>query len=122
MRFEIDVGRFDLAAQHLKGLLAGKPTDEDLLAIEAKYGLSAFIRLLTIPQLSKEAAPLVEQVNAAMKKLLTDPARIDKYVKRLSATPEERVYAIRELQRSGAAAIPPRNDTGTWHGPLTSRS
>jgi CheY-like chemotaxis protein len=106
IRFEIDVGRYDLAAQLLKDMMARKPADKELLEIEAKYGISAFLRLLTIPQLSKEAAPLVEQVNTAMKTLLGDPERIKKFIARLSATPEERIYAIRELQRSGAAAIP----------------
>src|SRR6516162_5481533 len=55
MRFEIEVGKFNLAAEDLKGFLAKKPTDEDLLEIEKREGMSAFLRLLTIKDLREDA-------------------------------------------------------------------
>lgn len=103
---QIAIGKYDEAAVYLKGFLASKPSDEELALIAEDEGMSAYLRLLTIPQLRKDAAVLIEQVSAAQKKFLGDPQRIAKYVKNLTASPEERSYAIKELQRSGAAAVP----------------
>jgi CheY-like chemotaxis protein len=113
MNFEIGVGKFDLALEYLKGFMGKDPktrspavTDQELVDIESAEGMSTFLRLLQIPQLREEAKPLLERVNAAIKKHLGDPARIAKYIKNLSATPEERAYAIIELRRSGPLAVP----------------
>jgi CheY-like chemotaxis protein len=113
MNFEIGVGKFDLALEYLKGFMGKDPktrspavTDQELVDIESAEGMSAFLRLLQIPELREEAKPLLERVNAAVKKHLGDPARIAKYIKNLSASPEERAYAIIELRRSGPQAVP----------------
>src|SRR5438034_4782784 len=48
IKFEIEVGKFDLAALHLKQLLAKQPpedVDKDLFKIEEVQGMSAFLRL-----------------------------------------------------------------------------
>lgn len=106
IQFEINVGRFDLAAEYLKAFLASNPSDEDLLQIQDREGSSAFLRLLTIPELRATAQPLVEKVEAVVKKHLSDPKRIDKFIRNLNATEEERAYAITQLRRSGAYAVP----------------
>jgi CheY-like chemotaxis protein len=113
LNFEIDVGKYDLALEYLKGFLGRDPkvkstavTDEELVQIEAADGMSSFLRLLTIPQLREEAKPLLERVSAALKQHLGDSERIKKFIKNLSATAEERTHAINELRRSGAAAVP----------------
>ncbi|HEV3204216.1 MAG TPA: hypothetical protein VGY77_07530, partial [Gemmataceae bacterium] len=41
LKFEIAVGKFDLAAEDLKGFLAKNPTKEELLQIEEADGISA---------------------------------------------------------------------------------
>src|SRR5262249_26437465 len=105
-RFEISVGKYDIAALHLKGFLEKMPTDEELLKIEDKQGMSAFLQLLTIPETRKDAGPLIERVSEVVKKVRSDPDRIKKFVKNLGAPPEERAYAITELKKSGAIAIP----------------
>jgi CheY-like chemotaxis protein len=116
MRFEIEIGKYDLAADRLKGLLkALKEVQDDkgeeeannaLLQIEAKYGMSGFLRLLVIPETRADAKPLVERMGQVLQKHLSDSARIQKFVRNLSATPEERLFALRELRRSGASAVP----------------
>jgi CheY-like chemotaxis protein len=113
MNFEIGVGKFDLALDYLKGFMGKDPktrspavTDQELVDIEQAEGMSAFLRLLQIPQLRAEAEPLLDRVNAAVKKHLGDPARIAKYIKNLSGSPEERAYAVIELKRSGPLAVP----------------
>jgi CheY-like chemotaxis protein len=106
LNYEIAVGKYDLAAQELKGFLSKNPSDEDLLQIEEKEGLSSFLRLLAIPELRDDAKPLVERVTAAVKRLRRNPERIAGFVKNLSASPAERAYAMRELQKAGPVAVP----------------
>lgn len=106
MRFEISVGKYDIAALHLKSFIEKMPTDEELLKLEETEGMSTFLRLLTIPETRKDAGPIIERVSAVVKKVRSDPERIKKFVKNLSATEEERAYALTELRKSGAIVIP----------------
>jgi hypothetical protein len=121
MQFEINIGKFDIAALYLKGLLESlekaKDKDEEVIQLEKKEGLAAFLRLRLISKwsddakLQKEAKEnvetLIQLVTTTLKKRLQDPERIAKYTKALSAsTREEREYALQQLQRSGPAAIP----------------
>jgi CheY-like chemotaxis protein len=116
MQFEIEVGRYDLAARHLRGLLDHKPEAKDLLEIADKYGMSAVLRLNNIPKWSddpkvteqarKDVKELIAQVSSAVKKQLEDPERIARFVRNLNASPEERDYAMKELYRSGPSAVP----------------
>src|SRR5262249_25374288 len=106
LKYEISIGNFNLAAADLKGFLDRKPTEQELLEIESKEGITAFLQLLTIPELRKDAGPLLERMSQVLEKHLSSPERIKKFVKNLTATPEERAYAIAELLRSRASAIP----------------
>jgi CheY-like chemotaxis protein len=116
VEFELDTGRFDVAGQYLKAFLATNPTDQDYLAIEKDRGMAAFLRLRTVIQWSadkptddearKNAELVIEKATAALRKQLGDVARINRFIRNLQASPEERAYAIRELQRSGALAMP----------------
>src|SRR5439155_3908711 len=116
LEFELNTGQFDAAAAYLRGFLNAKPTEKDFVAIERDRGMAAFLRLRTVrrwsadPKAEAEARQNAEQVvelaTAAVKKELSDPQRITRFIQNLSATPEERAYAISELQRSGAPAVP----------------
>jgi hypothetical protein len=116
LQFEIDVGKYDLAAVHLRGLMNLKPADADLVKLADEVGVAAFLRLRNIPKWSddpkvnKEAVNNVEQliqrVTEAVKKVRSDPVRIQRYIKNLHATPEENAYALKELYKSGAAVVP----------------
>jgi hypothetical protein len=106
MNHEIELGQYKTAAGYLKGFLARNPSDEELLQIQDREGSTAFHRLLTIPELRADAKPLVERVDAVVQKQLSDPKRLKALITNLTATPEERTYAIAQLSRSGAAAVP----------------
>src|SRR5262249_55563461 len=106
MRFEIGVGKFALAAEDLKEFLAKKPTDEELLQIEQEEGMSPFLELLNIPELREDGQRLLEQVTAVVKKHRGDPERLRKFIKNLSASSEERDYALGELRKAGPLAVP----------------
>src|SRR5262249_32415323 len=50
MQFEIEVGRYDLAAKHLHNMLDPAPDEKTLLDIANREGLSAFLALRNIPK------------------------------------------------------------------------
>lgn len=116
MQFEIDVGKYDLAAIHLRNLINFKPPDADLVKLADEAGVAAFLRLRNIrtwsedPKANKEALDnvekLIERVTEAVTKVRRDPIRIQAYIKNLVASPEENAYALKELARSGAFAVP----------------
>jgi CheY-like chemotaxis protein len=116
LSFEIEVGRYDLAAKHLRGLLAKVPSDDDLVALSEKYGTIAFLKLRNIRRWSsnakdnaqalKDVEDLISKITAATRRKRADPVRIKQLIRQLSATREERIYAVRELYKSGAAAVP----------------
>lgn len=120
MKFEVEVGKYDLAALHLKLLLEKEPaeeTDKELLKIEEAEGLAGFLRMQSIQQWSevphfqaeaqKNVQVLIQRITGALEKHLSDPARIGKLIKNLDApTVEERAYAFTQLNRSGPRAVP----------------
>jgi CheY-like chemotaxis protein len=53
-----------------------------------------------------DVANLVKQVSAAVRAYIQDPVRIAKYVTNLTASPEERDYALSQLYESGVAVVP----------------
>src|SRR5687768_8044954 len=54
LNFELDVGRNDLAARHLRGLIEKKPDDKALLSIVDKVGLTPILRLRLIAKWSDD--------------------------------------------------------------------
>ena len=76
VEFELDTGKFDVAAQYLKAFLAANPTEQDYLAIEKERGMAAFLRLRTVIQWSadkptddearKNAELVIEKASAAI--------------------------------------------------------
>jgi CheY-like chemotaxis protein len=116
LQFELEVGRPDLAARHLRGLIEKKAEDADLLDIINREGISAFLRLRNVQkwsndpkengQAKKDVEELIRQASAVQKRLLTDPDRITRFVRNLNGTEEERDYAVKELYRIGATAVP----------------
>lgn len=122
IKFEMDLGKFDLAALHLKLMLEKEPpedVDKDLVKLEQAEGMSAFLRLKQVrpkdwsdyPPFQKEAVAnvdkLIDRITKAVEKHLSDPDRIKKFIGRLDApTPEERAYAYVQLARSRERAAP----------------
>ena len=116
LQFELEVGRYELAAKLLHGLVTHNPTDEDLLQIAEKDGMPAFLRLRIVPKWSddpkihaqaiKDADILSDRVGKAMEKILGDQKRIAKLIQNLTGDNEEKSFAARELYRSRALAIP----------------
>ena len=116
VQFEIKLGAYKTAAEFIKGFMDKAPTEKELLDIESKEGMSAFLKLRSVPKWSddpkvdqetkKRVEELIDGVTATLKASLADPQRIAKLVDQLAATPGERLYAIRELRRSGPYAVP----------------
>ena len=109
MKHEIELGQFALADQYLKGFLAKNPTDQELLQIHQNEGSSGFLRLTTIPEMAKDAQPLVDRVGTLVQKFVTDPARLQKLIKDLvdgANDSREVAFAVNEMRKAGPAAVP----------------
>jgi hypothetical protein len=115
LQFEIEVGRYDLAAVHLRNWLNYKPSDEELVKLADNVGVAAFLKLRNVRKWSEDAKvnkeslanveQLIKRVTDAVNKIRRDPERIKGYVRNLSASPEEYAYALKELVRSGAYVV-----------------
>ncbi len=128
IKFEMELGKFDLAALHLKRMLGNDPDiktdpadeiDKDLVKLEQAEGMTSFLRLrLVRPMDWSDHAPfrtealanveaVIDRVTRAVEKHLSNPERIKKYIARLDApTPEERAYAYVQVARSRERAVP----------------
>src|SRR5262245_526532 len=116
VQFELDLGKPDIAARYLRGLVAKKPGEKDLYAILDRDGLAAVLRLRNVPTWSsdkkeedetrKAAEELIRLATQAQKKRLADAARVRRLIADLRATPEEQAHAQRELDTIGAPAVP----------------
>jgi CheY-like chemotaxis protein len=116
VKFELSVGKYDLAAQFLQGFLDSKPTDEDYLKIIDRDGLAAFLRLRNVPKwfqdakanagAVKTAEAVIDNATTALRKQLSDPVRIERFFRALSGSEDEKQFALKELARSGAAVVP----------------
>ena len=125
LSFEIQVGKFDVAALHLDQLLKKEPkeqTDAELLVIEEVEGLSTFLKLKNIrrwfdqPELQSQAErnvdTLIQRVTTALETKLGDGERLSKLIRSLSAaTIEERAFAFAQIKRSANGRCP------TWWKP-----
>src|SRR5205823_6641448 len=86
LQFEMDVGRYDLAARYLRGLvtlLDKKPAEDDLVRIADKEGLTAVLSLRNVRRWSSDAKEngralddvetLIKAVTDAVRKRRSDP-------------------------------------------------
>jgi CheY-like chemotaxis protein len=114
--FELEVGRYDLAAGHIHALLDYKPTDAELVKLADQVGVAAFLRLRNTlkwfddPKANQRAVndvdALIKRVTGAVQRVRGDPKRIQELIQTLLASPEEYAYAFKELYRSGAVVVP----------------
>ncbi len=119
IKFEISVGKFDLAALHLKHLLQlpAEEADKELVKIQEVEGFSNFLLLQTVRQWSdhppyqaeaeKNVNILLERMATALERNLSDPARLHAFIKGLdSPSAEVQAYAFAQINRSRDRAAP----------------
>ena len=119
LTFEMQIGKFDVAAYHLDKLLKipDKERDEDLLKIEDAEGINTFLRLREVkqwseqPELNKEAKlnaeALIDAVLAALTRKLSDQERIKLFINGLfDPIPEVRSFSLYQVKRSRYYAAP----------------
>ncbi|HKB36944.1 MAG TPA: hypothetical protein VKD72_10850, partial [Gemmataceae bacterium] len=118
--FEINVGKYEVAADLIRQMVeylgAAEKGDKELLDLEAKVTLVPFLRLRNVERWSrndkvdaearKNLEALIERISGALKRELSDPKRIARFVNALVGPEEEAAFAQKEIRRSGAAAIP----------------
>ncbi|MBI3865879.1 MAG: HEAT repeat domain-containing protein [Planctomycetia bacterium] len=102
----VDVARLDLADLYLSKLLSETLDDDVLLALRAKFGAAAFLRLAAVPKLNPGAEKLLDLSNAAAIKFANDPERIAQLIADLDGNPEKHAVAAAELISLGQAVVP----------------
>src|SRR5947209_5962802 len=86
MKFEMELGRYDLAAQLLSEMLKKPPTEKELIDLHEKEGIAPFLRLRLVPRWDNDTRrdkkvrddvdELIKQMTTAVRKHLADPRRI----------------------------------------------
>lgn len=113
----LQVGSLELSAGTFKDFADLKPTDQDYLDIEAKYGANTFQNLRNVPRWLADSKKddefkktviegIIASSQKANEKLTRDPVRLQKFAQNLGESKEERDFAIAELNRAGEAAVP----------------
>ncbi|MCC9606584.1 HEAT repeat domain-containing protein [Blastopirellula sp. JC732] len=104
----VDLGRADVANEYLNKILTDKPSDEDLVKLQAKFGSGPLIRFQNLPALQPAGTDVANLVFAAVEKLTRNPAFLQQQVDALASTDENAVRsATIALRGAGAAAIEP---------------
>jgi CheY-like chemotaxis protein len=127
-RFEIRIGNYERAAERIKGLLDLNPDGKTLVELVdrpvagGEGGMAPFLRLRNVPRWypidaadkndrrEKEARAnvesLIDKISKALEAELSNPERIRRFANNLAGPEEESAFALREVRRSGKAAIP----------------
>lgn len=97
LQFEIEVGRLDLAGAHLRGLLAGKPPQEELFKLGDSVGMAAILQLrnirpwIAVPRFDEKT--YLHQIER-MEKAREDPEKIVKLKAELEKSKKAHEEAI----------------------------
>jgi len=102
----LDLDRPGLALQYMKQLLAEDPDDATILKMRDKHGPAVFLELSNDERLQPASITLLDRMNEAFRQYAADPTRMDRLVKNLTGTPQEREIAIIQLRNTGKVAIP----------------
>jgi hypothetical protein len=103
----IRTGQAAKAVPFLDRFQKSQPDDATLVAIRDRFGVGSFMRLGDDPATRPFAAPLSEALAAAVRRYVTNPARIARWVADLTLSPAEQDYALRRLAEAGPYAVPP---------------
>lgn len=109
LQFELEVARFDLAAAHLRGLVASKPTDEALVDLAEREGMAALLKLRNIKPWVRETKLDLKDTEAEIAKLEKTKANADK----LTQLREEVKKAQKEYQDAVKLNTQADNDVET---------
>lgn len=102
----LDLDRPGLALRYMQQLLTEDPDEATILKMRDKHGPAVFLELSNDVRLQPASITLLEKMNEAFRQYAADPARMDRLVKNLTGTPEEREVAIIQLRSTGKVAIP----------------
>lgn len=102
----VRTGQAPLAVPYLNNFLKSDPADPVLLEIRDRYGIGSVLRLDDDPATKPLARPILDKLNAALRRNATDPARMARFIAALSKTKAEADYAVARLREAGPYAIP----------------
>ena len=94
------------AVPYIKTFLKNKPDDASLIKIRDSYGYGSILQLQDYPSTRASAAPIVQLVIDASRRVAADPARVKASIKLLSASPAEQRIGVERLREVGPDAVP----------------
>lgn len=104
---DLDFGLWDRARTRLEAVLRHEHLNpENVLQMREKYGSAMLLKLQNRPETRDLSAKLIQMANEAARDKSRDPERIRHFIAQLGRTAGEREFALQELRRSGAHAIP----------------
>ncbi len=99
-------GQAPLAAPYLRAFLKANPDDAVYLTIRDRYGPGSVLNLDRDPATAPMAAPILQNMQAAIRRNATDPTRLARFVQMLTKGSAERDYAVDRLREAGSFAVP----------------
>ena len=106
MLLMIRISRPDLAKAYLQQFLATDPDDALLQELRDQHGSATYLRLSRTAALQPESQDLLQRLQAAGARTLSDPAFFDGLIAQLEGPPRDRESAITALKQYGADAVP----------------
>lgn len=94
------------AVPYLSAFVKSKPDDATLLKIRDRFGVASMLRLDDDASTRPLAKPVVDMLNAAVRRHATRPERIGQFISALTKSPEEQAHAVERLRESGPFAVP----------------
>ena len=102
----VDIDRLDEAKVYLQKLLAVQANDQQWYQLQRKYSTAFMLDLTTRPALAPENRQYANKILAIVKKINSDPSRLNNLVKSLSNAEEvKRAEAVADLQNAGPPAV-----------------
>ncbi len=102
----VQLARPEMGKKYLAQLLAGNPSDEELLAARETFGTGTFLSLTRVEGLQPEADQLLKLLNGATLHRIKQPGYVEQVIPKLSGNARERAEAFTELSNLGPYAIP----------------
>lgn len=102
----VRTGQAKHAVPFLNKFLQSQPDDATLIAIRDRYGVRSILRLEDDPATRPLAKPIVDKLNAAVRRNASDPERIARFIEGLTKSHEEQDYAVERLSEAGPYAVP----------------
>lgn len=105
-RLMFRLGRFDQARKFLEQFLNSNPSEDFLISIVESREYAVLNEMRGASELHDLALQVLRRAEEAARKRATDPERIRRMIDYVTKSPVHREYALSQLRKAGADAVP----------------